>query len=195
MPLSHVVPNPWDAPPTEQVDALLVGSANAFRFGGPGLEALRHLPVHAVGEATANAAREAGFSVAHVGVGGLQSVLNHAADGVRFLRLSGEERIDLEVPEGISIVERVVYRIEFDTLSEKQINTLKDNAICLIHSAGSARHIAHELDRLKVGRSTLTLCALGPRIAEAAGSGWRDLHIADNPTDAELLALAKDICQ
>jgi len=195
MPLSHVEAMPWEVPAPDDFDALLVGSANAFRFGGPGLEALRHLPVHAVGETTGNAAREAGFSVAHVGVGGLQSVIDSAAECIRFLRLAGEERIDLEVPEGIAIDERVVYRVTFDTLSEQRDKRLKDNVIILLHSAGSASHLSEQLQSLKVDRSNLTLCALGPRIAEAAGSGWRDIHIADHPTDAELLALAKDICQ
>jgi len=195
MPLSHVEAMPWEVTAPDDFDALLVGSANAFRFGGSGLEALQHLPVHAVGETTANAAREAGFSVAHVGVGGLQSVIDSAAEGIRFLRLAGEERIDLEVPEGISIDERVIYRIAFDALSDKQGNILKDNAICLLHSAGSASHLSEQLQSLKVDHSNLTLCALGPRIAEAAGSGWRDIHIAGSPTDAELLALTRDICQ
>ena len=51
----------------------MLTSANAIRHGGAGLERLRSLPVHAVGEATAAAAREAGFAVAGIGEGGCRA--------------------------------------------------------------------------------------------------------------------------
>jgi len=60
-PLFAVVARSWQAPPPDQFDALLLGSANALRAAGPGLAALRHLPAYCVGETTAAAAREAGL--------------------------------------------------------------------------------------------------------------------------------------
>ena len=48
----------------QRFDGLLLTSANAMRYGGEGLRALRGLKVYAVGEATAEAAREAGFDIA-----------------------------------------------------------------------------------------------------------------------------------
>src|SRR5690606_29115356 len=66
----------WQAPDPGQFDAVLAGSANAFRHGGKGLAGLRELAVLAVGEATAEAARGAGFSVEATGQDGLQSVLD-----------------------------------------------------------------------------------------------------------------------
>ena len=67
VPLFEVEPVEWSVPDPSDFDALLLTSANAVRHGGPGLQALRELPVHAVGEATARAAREAGFAVATIG--------------------------------------------------------------------------------------------------------------------------------
>ena len=69
LPLFAAAPVAWHAPDPAAFDALLLTSANALRHGGPELAALRSLPVHAVGGATAAAARQAGFAVAHAGTG------------------------------------------------------------------------------------------------------------------------------
>ena len=47
----------WEPPAPSLYDAIIASSANALRLGGPALAALQDLPVHAVGEATASAAR------------------------------------------------------------------------------------------------------------------------------------------
>ena len=74
--LSQVKAVEWDILSTKRFDALLVGSANAMRHGGANLSKLAHLPVHAVGEATAREAKAAGFSIERLGKGGLQTVLD-----------------------------------------------------------------------------------------------------------------------
>ena len=56
-PLIAIRPRSWQTPDPAQFDALLAGSANVFRHGGPGLAGLKRLPVYAVGETTAAAAR------------------------------------------------------------------------------------------------------------------------------------------
>ena len=65
----------WSAPDPAQFDAILLTSANAVNMGGGQLERLRALPVHAVGEATAAAAEDAGFGVASVGRSGVDELL------------------------------------------------------------------------------------------------------------------------
>jgi len=45
----------------------------------------------------------------------------------------------------------------------------------------------------RIGR--ITLAALGPRIAAAAGEAWTAVHTASRPDEAALLALAVDLCQ
>jgi uroporphyrinogen-III synthase len=67
VPLFEIEPVAWDAPEAGGFDGLLLTSANAVRSAGEQLEELRGLPVYAVGEATAGAAREAGFEVASTG--------------------------------------------------------------------------------------------------------------------------------
>ena len=62
VPLFEVDPMAWEAPDPFGFDGLLLTSANALRHGGDRLQSLRGLPVYAVGDATAEAAREAGLS-------------------------------------------------------------------------------------------------------------------------------------
>src|SRR5688572_25017235 len=69
VPLFEVAPVEWSAPKASRFDGLVLTSANAVRHGGPQLAALKRLPVHAVGAATAAAAREAGFTIASIGGG------------------------------------------------------------------------------------------------------------------------------
>ena len=191
--LSRVEPVAWQMPDLGGVDAVLVGSANAFRHGGDKLSELRDLPVHAVGKATARAAREAGFTVALAGEGGLQSLLDQALSPTHFLRLAGAERIALTIPEGITVTERVIYRVITHDLRESDAQGLEYSAIVMLYSASSAAHFAEECDRLGLDRERIRIAALGPRIADAAGDGWRSVHIADRPNDSQLLAIVKDI--
>ncbi|QUL38198.1 uroporphyrinogen-III synthase [Erythrobacter sp. JK5] len=193
--LSLAEPVAWDAPEPTDFDALLVGSANVFRHGGARLDALRQLPVHAVGTATARAAERAGFAVAVTGEGGLQSVIDAAHPPIRFLRLSGAERIDLTAADGVSIDERVVYRMVPCMLSEPAARLLRRTPVVALHSAASARQFVSECKRLHVEPATVSIAALGPRIADAAGRGWRAIHIAPHPSDSALLEMLRDMCK
>ena len=178
-------------------DALLVGSGAVFRLGGPQLDAFGDLPVHAVGEATAAAAREAGFAVSHVGEGGLQGVLDaKSEEPVRYLRLGGEQRVKLRPNPNQSLVERAVYRTRPRPLGGELVSSLEcGEPVVALHSAIAAGHFGSEIDRLGIARDGLFLLALGPRIAKAAGLGWAELYVADRPTDAALLAKAAALCQ
>lgn len=194
-PLSRIEGVDWETPVSADFDGLLIGSANAIRHGGGKLNELRDLPVLAVGSATGEVAASAGFEVEQTGTGGLQQLLDNMSDSHRrLLRLSGEERISLTLPPGISIVERVVYRVCFDSISENLVNILKNDAIILLHSAEAAGHFAKECDRLSIARQQLCLASLGPRIRDAAGSGWKKSCAASEPNDHALLALAHDMC-
>ncbi|MEL6876949.1 MAG: uroporphyrinogen-III synthase [Pseudomonadota bacterium] len=196
LPLSQTEPVGWELPDLTGVDALLVGSANVFRHGGEALGELTHLPVHAVGEATAEAARETGFQVAAIGQGGLQNLLNSADPAPNhFLRLAGEERISLKPPESTAITEKVVYRVRNLPLNATQAALFATPAMVLLHSASSAAHFAKECKRLGLDRPRISLAALGPRILAAAGAGWAEARAAAAPADSELLALAQDMWQ
>ena len=194
-PLFEVGPVAWHAPDPARFDAILAGSANAFRHGGATLSALTPLPVHAVGERTARAAREAGFAVASTGGRDLQTVLDALPTPARLLRLAGDRRVPLAIPEDVTIEECVVYRAMPLPLTDLALHALRSGAIALLHSGEAARRLADECDRLAIDRSGVTLAALAPRIAEAAGPGWQAVVSASEPTDLALLVLAGDICQ
>lgn len=194
-PLFAIEPVSWRVPDPFAFDAILAGSANAFRCGGAGLAQLTSLPVHAVGERTADAARASGFKVAKVGTGGLQVVLDSLAAPTRLLRLAGEQRVPLTVPRDIEMTERVVYRAAALPLAPEAAAVLRAGGIALLHSAEAAVHFAAECDRLRLDRGEIAVAALGKRIAAAAGEGWQAVAAANQPTDARLLALARRMCQ
>ncbi|RJY07959.1 uroporphyrinogen-III synthase [Aurantiacibacter aquimixticola] len=194
-PLFEVVPLRWTAPDAEDFDALLVGSANAFRHGGGALESLSGLPVHAVGEATALAAREAGFMVGRTGQGGLQALIDRAKKTTRFLRLAGSEHVALDVPADMTVTTRILYEVRALPLTgSDEVSLRASEPLVLLHSAAAARHFASECERRELDKTRIALACIGPRVADAAGDGWRACEAAPQPNDTALLALARDMC-
>ncbi|ABC63922.1 uroporphyrinogen-III synthase [Erythrobacter litoralis] len=195
MPLSTVEPVAWSAP-AKPYEGLLIGSANAIRHAGDELAKIAHLPVLAVGETTAQVAREAGLKVEMAGTGGLQKVLEGlAADPRSLLRLAGEKHLELELPPQIEVDTRIVYRASYRPLNEAQAGLLDADAVMLLHSGETAAHFSQECERLGLDTSKLSLVAMVPRIAEMAGKGWKALHTAASPTDDAVLELAAELCQ
>jgi len=166
----------------------LLTSANAVRCGGRGLEWLRALPVHAVGEATADAARGTGLTVASVGEGGADALLATINPEARLLHLCGESRhVPTDARQEITPV--IVYRsIALDPspdLAETR------GAVVLIHSPRAGRRLAELVE----DRATIAIAAISPAAADAVESGWEAVHIAHAPTDDALLALAQQLCK
>lgn len=194
LPLSRISARDWQAPPPDEFDGLLLGSANALRHAGDAIHAYAGKPAWCVGEATADAARAAGLQIAAIGVGGLQQVLDACPPSLHLLRLAGEEHTDLTVPVGIRITTRIAYGSQAVPLDPHSARQIGSGALVLLHSAGLGRHLASECARLELPRSAISLAALGPRIAAAAGPGWATVRSADHPRDAALLALARQMC-
>lgn len=195
-PLFDAQPVAWNLPPGD-FDALLIGSAAAFRHGGAQLAELRRLPVYAVGEATAQAARAAGFTVARTGAGVLQHLLDTCAgEAIRFLRLAGEERVAVAPHDDQHVTECAVYRMVPRPIGPTFAAALAAREpLVALHSAAAARHFAEEVDRIGIARGAVFLLALGPRVAKEAGLGWAAVHIADAPDDAALLVKAAALCK
>lgn len=195
-PLAEVVPVAWEAPGDDAFDALLLGSANAARHAGPALARWCGRTAHVVGEATAEAAREAGLAIGEAGHGGLQGVVERLAGPgpMRLLRLAGAKHTALAPPAGVTIDTRVVYRLVHREIPPPFAASLADGGIVLLHSGEAARHFTGECGRLGIERAAIALAALAPRIAEAAGTGWRCVAVAPQPTDSALLAMARDMC-
>lgn len=194
-PLFAIAPVAWDAPDPAEIDALLIGSANAIRHAGPALAAFRDKPVHAVGQATAAAARDAGLTVATVGTGGLDGVLAGIAGRPRLLRLAGREHVALTVPPGIRLTERVVYASQPRPVPPALAALLAAPSVVLLHSAIAAAHFSAECGRLGIDRARASLATIGPRVTAACGPGWAEVATAAAPDDAALLARAVHLCQ
>jgi uroporphyrinogen-III synthase len=195
-PLFAVSPCEWDAPAAGAFDALLLGSANALRHAGPALADYAGMPAYAVGAETARAAGDAGLRVFATGRGGLQAVLARVRpEHRRLLRLAGEARIALDPLAGMRIIERIAYASVPVAMPDTLAAILGSGALVLLHSAEAARHLADECTRLGIARERIVLAALGPRIAAAAGAGWRSVSTAVKPSDRALLALAANLCQ
>jgi uroporphyrinogen-III synthase len=192
-PLFEVEPTQWDVP-DERFNAILAGSANVFRHGGPGLARFAQVPVIAVGETTAAAARSAGFVVSRVGEGGLQPVVATLPPGT-YIRFAGEDRVTLSPPEGVRIVTVVTYASRKRAVPTTLQSALKRGAVVVLHSGEAARHFARECERLGIRKESLHLACLAPRIAELAGNGWGTLAVAAGRTDKEVLELGARMCQ
>jgi uroporphyrinogen-III synthase len=186
VPLFEVGPVAWTAPDPTQFDGLLLTSANAIRHGGRQLERLRSLEVYAVGEATADAARQAGFHVVFTGHSDVRGLLTSIEPDLKLLHLCGADRRDPDGPRQ-EITRVVVYRsreIESPALARA------DGSIALIHSPRAGRRLAE----LTSERSGITIAAISIAAGEAVGNGWQEMAIATQPSDEALLALAARLC-
>ena len=186
VPLFEIEPVDWKAPEASGFDALLLTSANAVRFGGGQLQRFRGLKTYAVGEATAAAAREAGFHVVGTGDAGLDGLLESIEPHLKLLHLCGEERREPEhARQEIKAV--AVYRsVEI----EEPMLRLSADSVALIHSPRAGLRFAE----LVTERDSVAIAAISCAAAEAVGSGWRAIESAAQPNDQALLALAARLC-
>lgn len=183
MPLFSVRPVAWEVPDSRNFDALILTSANAVRHGGAGLSALHRLPVHAVGEATAEAARQAGFHVVHMGTAGADSLIAEAeAGGIRrALHLAGRERTI--APGGIVAQVATVYASEPHT---PQDAARLAGSVALVQSARAGTRLGEVVDGAGLARGGIALVAISARVADAAGTGWERV-VVPGATSSEAL--------
>lgn len=187
VPLFTIEPVAWDAPDTARFDALLLTSANALRHGGERLSALRGLPVHAVGEATAAAARDAGFAIVSSGDQGVDRLLGSLEPALRLLHVCGEDR---RAPTAArqTITALPVYRAA--AIEQPDLGAAK-GSVALIHSPRAGARFAE----LATDRSSIAIAAISDAAAQAVGHGWRTVETVAETSDAALLALAARLCQ
>ena len=186
VPLFEIQPVPWELPDTGSFGGLLLTSANAVRCAGDQLQQLRQVQVYAVGDATAEAARDAGFDIASTGNASVERLLGSIDSDLRLLHLCGADRRE---PQGAkqAITAMAVYRaaaVEAPDLSRAS------GSIALIHSPRAGRRFA----KLAADKATIAIAAISSAAAEAVGSGWKRVEAADSPTDEALLALAATLC-
>ena len=184
-PLLETRPAAW-AMPAQIPDAVILSSAAAVRHGGPQADALKPLPAHAVGEATATFARKAGWTTVVAGTGTMQALLDALAGGSarHLLHLAGAELTPVSVPPALSLLRVTVYETPLLALP-----ALPDVAAVLLHSPRTAAQFAAEWDRLGGQRGAVRIFAISPATLAAAGSGWHTPAIAVKPTESALLAM------
>lgn len=193
-PLFAIRPVAWESPDPASYDAILLTSANAARHAGPKIDAFLGLPCHAVGEATAAAARDAGFGDVRTGpLDGAAALAD--VTGERVLHLCGRDHLPLERP-GMKLERRIVYAAEAaEALPADAVDALAKRAVVLIHSPSAGALFAALADAAGVPRSTVLVTAISEAAAHATGAGWRSIAWAERPRDEALLELARRLCQ
>jgi len=187
VPLFTIEPVEWAAPDPTGFDGILLTSANAVRSAGEGLRELRAIPAFAVGQATAEAARQAGFAIAATGDSGVDRLLGSIDPDLHLLHLCGEDR-QRPATAKPRITAVSVYRavsVENPELGETK------GAVALIHSPRAGRRFRE----VAPNRSSIAIAAISPAAAEASGGGWAAVECAAEPTDDALLALAARLCE
>ena len=184
-PLFRVAPIEWEAPQADNYDALLLTSANAVRHAGAGLERFKHLPVHAVGSSTAEAAGNAGLKVETIGNSNAEALLATLPAMLRLLHLCGEDHRSLD---DARVDRRVAYRAT--ALPDPGLPPL-EGLVIGIHSPRAGARLA-ELAR---DRSNARVAAISVSAALACGDGWERVEASAEPSDNSLLALAAMLCQ
>ena len=182
IPLFAVQPVPWDAVDPKDFSGIVATSANAFRHGGEQLEMLKALPVHAVGEATASAARDAGFAVATTGEGGRMELGQRLPVG-RMLHLAGADHLPVDSTEAVAVY------------ASRPIDPPPAidaaGAVVVVHSPRAGKRLAE----LVGNRASTAIAAISEKAAAACGAGWDHVEIASLPREPALLALAAKLCQ
>ena len=192
LPLFVTEPVAWQVPEGE-FDGLVLTSANAVRLAGDALNRLSHLPVYAVGEATAAEARVQGLAVRAAGSSGVADLLGRLDPNLKLLHLAGEDRIVADVAGGPNVTEVTVYRSRpLDPVGG--VGEL-EGTVALVHSPRAARRLARLIDESGIVRSTIAIGAISSAAAEAAGAGWARIAATERPSDEALLALAAELCK
>jgi uroporphyrinogen-III synthase len=188
LPLFEIRALGWTPPNPAAFDALLLTSANAVRFGGPGLDVLRQLPVMTVGARTADISRVAGFDVMVSGKSDAASLLARDHGFTRILHLGGRER---SIETGGVIARAIaVYASEPLPLPAEDLDALS-GSIALLHSARAAVRLGELADAHGLARSSIAVAAFSPAVAAAAGTGWAWIATAAAPSDAALIEAAR----
>lgn len=172
-PLFEIVPVAWHPPDPARFEAVAMTSANAARHAGAALAHYAHLPLFAVGEATAEAARKAGFTCVTAGdadAAALQPLLP-----ARTLHIAGEDHRRLG---GDTVI---VYRSVL-----RELPDLPSNAVALLHSPRAAAAF---------DRPVHAIVAISAATRDAVRTDAAIVAVAECPTDDAMLAIAARLCE
>lgn len=184
------------------VQAILVTSANGVD-GAARLTPRRDLPVLAVGDATADAARGGGFTTVSTASGDAAALVDLAVrrcrpEGGPLVWVSGEVvSTDLDTDlaaHGFTVARRIAYRtIPAEDLPPEAAAALGDGRVegVLFFSPRSAEAFATLVGGygLEAACGGVSAYCMSDAIARAASKlAWRAIHVAENPTKTALIA-------
>lgn len=192
IPLTEIAALPQKSINAGGLDVVTVTSANALRHTKPELlQPLEHLPLLAVGDRTADIARQIGFDDVTSAEGDVAALLEllvaRTKPGASVLYICGRlRRPDFEV--AMTLANRRVTPIEtYDTLPLKlesdQVAKLATADAILLYSQSAA----HALASLGPELPQTTLICMSARVAQALRAGLR-IVVAEQPTEGSMLA-------
>ncbi len=189
--LYSIIPVEFNIDLSISYDAILITSSNSIRASLPALKQLTHLPLFAVGKASAQAARKAGFDTIITGDADGQALGQKAVElGFRHvLHLVGDPFKHVQV-EGLTCDVRTVYRAAELPVPPELEAALQEPCVILAHSPRAARR----LSELAGAKGASSLIALSAQVAEAAGDGWKHLLWPEHPSADAMLGLAAPLC-
>jgi uroporphyrinogen-III synthase len=176
--------------------ALAFTSANAVRAFA-GREPERALPVFAVGEATARAARDAGFAAVETAgetgggdVAALARLIATRRPALVLNPTAAEPAADLAAllaPEGVAVRTAALYET-VPAEPAAALAALDAISTALVHSPKAARQLAERLDAGALARLDFA-CISEAAARPLAETGARHVRFAPFPTEAALLKL------
>ncbi len=183
-------------------DAIAITSARALAALTPPATAL-DLPLYAVGDATAETARAAGFTKVEAAEGDARALAallsRRLAHGSRLLHPSGADlATDLSLllaEHGIAVERHVVYRAHTaERLPAAAADALKQSCLdaATFFSPRTAKTFVRLAGDSGLAARTATLIAfcLSPAVAAGlTGSAWREIHTAARPDRAGMLEI------
>jgi uroporphyrinogen-III synthase len=200
-PMLEIQPLPAAHPSLDGAQAIVLTSANAV----PALfEDARRLPVYAVGEATAAAARSAGCDRLVVAKGDAKSLGRLIAARCRpgdgaLLHLSGEQvqggLAETLKSAGLELRRHVVYRaVRTPSLSPGLQTALSRRTVgaVLLFSPRTARTFADLVQKVELEEGlegAAALCLSAAVAEEVRGLGWSEVRVAKSPSTNALVHL------
>jgi uroporphyrinogen-III synthase len=191
-------PGPWAA--------LLVTSANAVRAleNHPQRQRLSGLPVLAVGDRTAEAARKAGFADVTSAEGTSKDLISlansrYAGEGPPLLWLAGADRAGDFATAGVPVEIRVIYQAVADIgLTPEAVDALRDGSLDAVLHFSRRSAAAYTCETAKSGFAVSALlqahCCLSAAVAEPlTAAGATRVRISPRPTEQSLLHLVDSL--
>lgn len=190
MPLFEIQPVAATAISAAGCDAILLTSGNAVRTAERFLTDNAHLPIYAVGSATARAVEKSAITPFRVGAAGIDALVDIAVqDGhKRLLWLAGEDHSIWQPKPEVTVDTHIVYRSVARQTPEDFKAAVERSDLVVLHSSRAAQHFAACCDDANILRHKVALATFSDAIAQNTGAGWSICIVAPLPNDAALLA-------